>query len=311
MTEGRKGLLLGLAAYAIWGASPLYWPLLEPAGAVELLAHRIIWSAILMVLLVRIFSLTGRLRALVASARELRLLAAAAVLISVHWGLFIAGVNSNRVVETSLGYFMSPLVMVLAGVVILGERLQPIKWVAVAIAVVAVLGITLDEGSPPWLALLLAFTFAGYGLLKKKANAGAMVALTVETLIVAPFALTYLVWLGVRADSQTLSDLPWHPVLLATSGVVTALPLIFFGGAATRVSLSTLGLMQYLNPTMQFLIGAFVLNEPMSGGRWVGFSLIWVALAVFTVAPLIRRRNSRAASSGGTQGQDVSVVPPV
>jgi chloramphenicol-sensitive protein RarD len=293
MGEGRKGFLLGAAAYGMWGIFPLYWPLLEPAGAVELLAHRVVWSAVVMALLVALLSRTQAVRALLASSKSRLLLFLAAVVISVNWGVFIWGVNNDHVVETSLGYFINPLVTVLAGVLILGERLRPLQWGALALAAVAVLGLAIENGRPPWVALTLAFSFASYGLLKKKLNAGAIEGLTVETLIVAPLALGYLVWLSSTGGSHALEDPPWHLVLLATSGAVTALPLICFGGAATRVPLTTLGLLQYLAPTLQFLLGVTLLGEPMSTGRWAGFAVIWVALVIFTADSLRQRQLTR------------------
>ena len=293
MGEGRKGLLLGVAAYGMWGAFPLYWPLLEPAGAVELLAHRVVWSAVVMVVLVAVLRRTDQLRSLVRSPRRRLLLVAAAVLISVNWGVFIWGVTNDHVVETSLGYFINPLVTVLAGVVVLGERLRPVQWGAVAIAGLAVLGLSIEHGRPPWVALSLALSFAGYGLLKKKVDAGAVEGLTVETLVVAPLAVGYLVWLSGTGASQAFVEPPWHFALLVSSGVITALPLICFGGAATRVTLTRLGLLQYLTPTLHFLIGVAVFGEPMSTGRWIGFAVIWVALAMFTVESVRQRQLTR------------------
>ena len=293
MGEGRKGFLLGVAAYAMWGAFPLYWPLLEPAGAVELLAHRVVWSAVVMGLLVLLLGRATQLRALWSSPRTRRILCLAAVVISVNWGVFIWGVNNGHVVETSLGYFINPLVTVLAGVVILGERLRPLQWGAMALAAVAVLGLAVEHGRPPWVALALAFSFASYGLLKKKANAAAVEGLTIETLVIAPVAVGYLLWLGSSGGSHAGVDLPWHLVLLASSGLVTALPLICFGAAATRVPLTTLGLLQYLAPTLQFLLGVTLLGEPMSPGRWAGFAVIWVALALFTADSLRQRQLTR------------------
>ena len=293
MGEGRKGFLLGVAAYGMWGAFPLYWPLLEPAGAIELLAHRVMWSAIVMVLLVAVMGRGRRLRALLAAPRTRLLLSLAAVTISVNWGVFIWGVNNDHVVEASLGYFINPLVTVLFGVLILGERLRKLQWAAVGLAAVAVLGLTWQNGRPPWIALALAFSFGTYGLLKKKADVAAVEGLTVETLVIAPVALGYLLWLGSTGSSHALVDAPWHLVLLATSGAVTALPLICFGGAATRVPLTTLGLLQYLAPTIQFLLGVVLFDEPMSPGRWAGYAVIWVALVVFTADSLRQRQLTR------------------
>jgi chloramphenicol-sensitive protein RarD len=288
--EARRGFLFGVAAYGLWGLFPLYWPLLEPAGAVELLAHRVAWSAVTMVLLVALLRRGSRVRALLRSPRTRWLLMLAAALISVNWGMFIYGVNSGQVVEVSLGYFINPLVTVLAGVVVLGERLRRAQWAALGLAASAVVGLTLAIGSPPWIALTLAFSFAGYGLVRKKADVGAIEGLTVETLLVVPLALAYLWWLGAAGQAQSLDDWPWHLVLLATSGLVTALPLVCFGAAATRVPLTTLGLLQYATPTLHFLIGVLVYGEEMPAARWVAFAVIWLALAVFSLDSLHHRQ---------------------
>ena len=283
MTEERKGLLLGLSAYGLWGVFPLYWTLMEPAGAFEQLGHRIVWSAVFMVALVQLLSRRARLREVVTSRRTLGLLVVAAVTISINWGVFIWSVNNGHVVETSLGYFINPLVTVLAGVFVLGERLRPLQWAAVGLAGVAVAGLTVSYGRPPWIALTLAFSFALYGLVRKQADIGAVEGLTVETLLVAPAALGFLVWLQVSGGSTALVDLPTHLLLLASTGVITALPLLCFGAAATRVPLTTLGLLQYLAPTLHLALGVWVFREPMPLDRLLGFVVIWTGLAVFTV----------------------------
>jgi chloramphenicol-sensitive protein RarD len=288
--ETRKGFLLGVAAYGLWGLFPLYWPLLEPAGAVELLAHRMAWSAVTMVVLVVLLRRRRRVRDVLRSPRARWLLLLAAALISVNWGMFIYGVNSGQVVEVSLGYFINPLVTVLAGVLVLGERLRPAQWAALGLAAAAVVGLTLGVGSPPWIALTLAFSFAGYGLVRKKADVGAIEGLTVETLLVVPLAVGYLWWLGAAGQAQSLEGWPWHLVLLATSGLVTALPLLCFGGAATRIPLTTLGLLQYGTPTLHFLIGVFLYGEEMPTARWVAFGVIWFALGIFSVDSMRHRQ---------------------
>lgn len=256
----------------------------------ELLAHRVTWSAVVMGLLVLLLRRGRRALDLLRVARTRRLLMVAAVLISINWGMFIYGVNSGQVVEVSLGYFINPLVTVLAGVLVIGEKLRPTQWVALGIAAAAVVGLTIAIGSPPWIALTLAFSFAGYGLVRKKADVGAVEGLTVETLLVVPLALGYLWWLGAAGQAQSLEGWPWHLVLLATSGLVTALPLICFGGAATRVPLTTLGLLQYGTPTLHFVIGVFLYGEEMPTARWSAFAAIWFALALFTVDSLRHRQ---------------------
>ncbi len=292
MAESGRGLLLGVAAYLMWGAFPLYWPLLEPSGAVEILAHRIVWSVVVMGVLVVLLRRGGALRAIARSRRTALLLGAAALTITANWGTFIYGVNSDRVVETSLGYFINPLVTVLMGVLVLGEKLRRPQWCALAIGFVAVLVLTIDYGRPPVVALVLAFSFGTYGLAKKSADVGAIESLAFETAVIAPFALAYLVWLGAAGQAHFTGEGPGHVALLVASGAVTAVPLLCFGAAATRVSMTALGLLQYLAPVLQFLIGITVLGESMPPGRWVGFGLVWLALAVFTVEALRHRRRT-------------------
>lgn len=290
MPESRRGLLLGVGAYTLWGAFPLYWPLLEPSGAAEILAHRMVWSMLVMGFLVLLLGRLQAVRAIVADPRVLLLLAVAAVTITVNWATFIYGVNSGRVVETSLGYFINPLVTVLLGVLILGERLRRMQWVAMSIGSVAVLVLIVDYGHVPWIAVILACSFGTYGLAKKSANVGAIDSLAIETAIIAPFALTYLIWLAALGRSTFVSEGLGHALLIPTTGIVTAIPLILFGAAAVRVSMVSLGLMQYLAPVIQFALGLIVFDETMTPGRWAGFALVWTALALFT-AEAVRHRN--------------------
>ena len=290
MPNTRVGTLYGVAAYAMWGLFPLFWPLLEPATAVEILAHRVVWSLLVVAGLIAVLRLRTSLRALVARPGALPLLVGAALVIAVNWGTYIYGVNSDQVVETSLGYFINPLVTVLFAVVFLAERMRPLQWLAVGVAAIAVTVLALDYGRPPWIALTLAVTFATYGLLKKKAGAGAVEGLAVETAVLFVPALAYLGWLVADGQSSFGHEGGGQAALLAASGVVTAVPLLCFGAAATRVPLATLGLLQYLAPTIQFAIGVTFNDEPMPAVRMVGFSLVWVALAVFTAEALGNRR---------------------
>jgi len=289
MSEQRRGFLLGAAAYSMWGLFPLYWTLLEPSSAVEILAHRVCWSLVVMVALTLALRRTAQLRAILSDRRVLLLLLVASVVIAFNWGGFIYGVNSGRVVEVSLGYFINPLVTVLLGVVVLGERLRRLQWIAIGIAGVAVVVLTVDYGQPPWVALLLACSFGTYGLAKKKADVEAVESLTFETLVLAPVALAYLVWLWSQGDATFGSEGALHAVLLASTGLVTAVPLICFGAAAIRIPMTTLGLLQYLAPTIQFVLGLVVFHEAMTPVKWVGFSLVWLALAIFTGEALRHR----------------------
>lgn len=290
MQESRRGLLLGVAAYSLWGAFPLYWPLLEPAGAVEILAHRVLWSAVTMTLAVVALRQTTAVVAVVRDRRAFRLLSFAAVVVSVNWAAYIWGVNNGRVIETSLGYFINPLVTVLMGVFILGERLRRLQWVAVGIAGLAVVVLTVDYGRLPYVALVLAFSFGSYGLAKKQAGVDAVVSLTVETAVLAPVAGAYVAWLVLSGHSSMGSEGLGHALLFTTTGVVTAIPLLCFGAAAIRVPLVVLGLLQYLAPVIQFALGVLVFQEAMPPGRWLGFGLVWIALMIFTVEAINHRR---------------------
>jgi chloramphenicol-sensitive protein RarD len=288
VTDLRRGLLFGAGAYLLWGLFPLYWPLLRPAGAVEILSHRIVWSLVVVAGLLALRRRGRWLKAL--GPRRLGLLTGAALVLSLNWGTYIYGVNTGQVVETSLGYFINPLVTVALGVLVMGERLRPVQWLALGLAGTAVAVLTVDYGRPPYIALVLAFSFAFYGLMKKKAGVGAVESLSVETAVMTPAALGFLVFLGVGGAGTFTTEGPAHALLLAGAGVVTAVPLLCFGAAATRVPLSTLGLLQYLAPTLQFGIGVLVYGEPMPPVRLAGFALVWVALAVFTANALGHRR---------------------
>jgi chloramphenicol-sensitive protein RarD len=288
--EPRRGLLFGIAAYVMWGAFPIYWPLLEPAGAFEILAHRILWSCLTMGIVVVTLRRTGQFRDILRNRRVRTLLTVAALVITVNWATYIWGVNNGKVVETSLGYFINPLVTVLMGVFILHERLRPLQWVAMGIASGAVAVLSLDYGRLPYVALILAFSFGSYGLCKKTANVGATESLAFETAVLAPFAAIYVGYLVASGGSNFAAHGPGHVLLFVSTGIVTAIPLICFGAAATRVSMVTLGLLQYLAPILQFALGVLYFHEDMPAGRWAGFVLVWIALVIFTVEAVNHRR---------------------
>ncbi|GAA4700672.1 EamA family transporter RarD [Nocardioides conyzicola] len=283
-------MLFGVAAYAMWGLFPLYWGLLEPAGAFEILAHRVLWSCVTMSVLLLLLRRGPQLLAIWRDRRVRLLLTVAAVVVSVNWATYIWGVNHDRVVETSLGYFINPLVTVLMGVVILKERLRPLQWWAMGIATAAVVVLSVDYGRLPYIALVLAFTFGSYGLCKKTANVGATDSLTYETAVIAPFALAYVAWLGATGGSNFANHGVGHSLLFMATGVITAVPLICFGAAATRVSMVSLGLLQYLAPIIQFALGILWFHEDMPAGRWAGFVLVWIALTIFTIEAVNHRR---------------------
>jgi chloramphenicol-sensitive protein RarD len=292
VSEQRRGFGFGFVAYLLWGLFPLYWKLLDSSGAAELLAHRILWSLVTIVVLVLVRRRFGQVRALVADPRRRWPLVAAAVLISVNWGTYIWGVNHDRIVETSLGYFITPLFTVLLGVIVLKERLRVAQWIAVAIAFVAVAGLTIENGRPPWVAIILTFSFGFYGLAKKQAGAGAIEGMAVESATVAPLALIAVLVLGFQGNSTVTHQGPGYLVLVLLTGPITAVPLLLFGAAATRVSMTTLGLLNYIAPIMQFVLGVLVFHEMMTTMRWAGFSLVWLALVIFTWDSLTRRRRA-------------------
>ncbi|MPQ98206.1 EamA family transporter RarD [Modestobacter sp. I12A-02628] len=293
MDQRRVGVLAGLGAYVLWGFFPLYFPLLEPAGGFEIVAHRIVWSLLLVAVVLSVTGGWGQVRAAVTDRRSLLVLAAAGVLITVNWVTFVYGVNSGHVVETSLGYFINPLVSVLLGVAFFAERLRRLQWLAVGIAAVAVGVLTVDYGRPPWIALTLAATFALYGVMKKLVQVDPVPGLLVETAVVVVPAVVVLGVLQGNGTGTLASEGPGHVALLASTGVATAVPLVLFAVAASRIPLSTIGLLQYLTPLMQLSIGVFVYDEPMPPARLAGFAIVWLALAVFSVDSLRRARSGR------------------
>jgi len=295
--EVARGTLQGAAAYALWGVFPLYFHLLLPAGAVEIVLHRVVWSLAVCLLLVAVLRDTGWVRTLLRAPRSLLALAVAATVIAVNWGVYVYAVNSGHVVEAALGYFVNPLVTVLAGVVVLHERLRRLQWAAVALGLVAVVVLTLDYGRPPWIALVLAVSFATYGLMKNKVGVGlgALASLTSETVLLAPFAVAGLVWLGLSGSGTFTQQPPGHALLLVSTGLATAGPLLLFAAAARRVPLTTIGLLQFMTPVLQLLCGVLLLGEDVPPSRWVGFGIVWLALVLLSVDSVrTARRRSRA-----------------
>ncbi|MEU3052641.1 EamA family transporter RarD [Streptomyces griseus] len=295
--EQRAGLLYGVGAYGMWGLVPLFWPLLRPSGAIEILAHRMVWSLGVVAVALLVVRRWAWIAELARDPRKLGLISVAAATITVNWGLYIWAVNNGQVVEASLGYFINPLVTIAMGVLLLGERLRPVQWVAVATGLAAVLVLAIGYGRPPWISLTLAFSFATYGLVKKKVNMGGLESLAAETAVLFVPALGFLLWLTATGESTFTYGGAGHGFLLAATGIVTAVPLICFGAAAIRVPLSTLGLLQYLAPVFQFGLGVLYFHESMPPERWAGFALVWLALSLLTWDALRTARRNRALAA--------------
>lgn len=283
-------MLYGLLAYLTWGLFPAFFPLLLPAGPVEILAHRILWTAVIMAVALAAVRGWGELRD--ASRRTWLQLVAAGLLISSNWGIYILAVNTGHVADAALGYFINPLLSVLLAVLFLRERLNRFQLAAVAIAAAGVVQLTFLSGQAPVMAIGMALSFGFYGLVKKQVNVSAMASLTAETLVLAPFALGFIVWLEATGGGTFLSEGPGHSALLVVAGLITTAPLLLFGMAAKRLPLSTIGMIQYLTPTMQMLWALFVTQEYLSPARWVGFIIIWIAVAVYLL-DLTRRSRRR------------------
>jgi chloramphenicol-sensitive protein RarD len=292
----NKGILAGAAAYALWGFFPIYFHALKDVSPVQVTAHRIVWSFLFLILLV---ALRRELPALKASLTRRVLLAylIAGILLTVNWLAFVWGVGSGFVVEASLGYFINPLVNVVLGVIFLHERLRTAQWVPVTLAAAGVVYLTVSLGSPPWLALLLAFTFGFYGLTKKLAPLGSLPGLTLETGTIFVPALAFLLFEQSSGSGAFIQAGLLPTILLALIGVVTAVPLLLFATAAKTVPLSTMGLLQFISPTLQFLIGVFLYGEPFTSSQVVGFAIIWAALILFTAESYLARRRAVLAST--------------
>jgi len=297
--DARRGVVAGVIDSLLWAVTALYWPLLEPATDLEILGHRLVWAVLFMTLIVVVAGRARAFGALVSDRRTVLLLAAAAVAITVNWAGFIWGVNHGHVVEASLGYFINPLMTVLLGVGVLREQVRPSQWVAIGLALVAVLVVTLDFGHLPWYALMLSVTGGCYALFKKQADAGAFESLALETVIVAPVALVYLLY-GTGSGVATFTDLgPGHALLLVGGGLVTVVPLLFYGYAATRLPLVTLGLLNYLAPLTTFALGVLYFGESLELATWLAFALIWAALGVFALDTVRELYGSGSAAATG------------
>lgn len=294
-SHSTKGLSLALTANLTWAVQVLYWPLLAPSTAPELLAHRIVWSAVACLILVLVVGRYRELVAIVRQPRALLLLAGAAACLTATWGVYIYAVTSAHVVESSLGLFLIPLTTAVVGVVIFAEKLRFWQWIAVAGAALATLLLTIDYGRLPWIALTISTLMAGYALLKKQSNVAALPGLTVECLLALGPAVAFLGWFGATGRT-TVGQLGWdHTMLVAASVLITAIPLLAHAAAINLLPLSTVGILQYLNPTIQFAIGVFIFHEVVPATRWAGFILIWCALLIFILDSFYASRGRRPA----------------
>ncbi len=276
LTEYRKGLWYGLGAFLFWGFAPLYFKAVGHVPAIELLGHRVVWAVLMLAVVVWWMKAWRTL-----DRRALGLLCVSAALIGTNWLVYIIAVNTDRLLEASLGYYINPLVSMVLGVFFLGERLRTFQWVAVALAAVGTAWMAVAQGGLPWITLVLAFSFGFYGLVRKTVQAESLQGLFIETLLIAPFAYAGILWLVWNGQGSFLHEGPVNDLLLVTAGVVTTVPLLWFTQAARRLPLTTLGFMQYLAPTIGFCLAVFVFKEPFDGGRLVAFTFIWAAVALY------------------------------
>jgi chloramphenicol-sensitive protein RarD len=294
--QRRHGLLFGLACYGIWGVLPLYFQRLAFASDLEIVGNRTLWTLLICTAILLFTGAIGKAVETLRNPRRLGFLAVAAALIGVNWLIYVYAANHRLVQQASLGYFTNPILTVGLGVLVLRENLRPLQWIAMGIGLIAVLVIAIGDGELPWVALGLAFSFGLYGLAKSYAgrHTGAVASLGIETLLLAPFAIAALAWLNSRGETHFTSEGARSMLWMASTGIVTAAPLTFFAAAARRLPLSIVGMMQYLAPTLQFIIAVAINHEPMPPSHWLGFGIIWLALAVLTGDALHHnRRNAR------------------
>src|SRR5215217_5496779 len=286
----KKGILNGIAAYVMWGVFPIYWKLLHEVPALQVIEHRITWSFLLLILFILLTKQWRDFRFAALTAKTFGIYSVAAVLLTINWLVYVWGVNAGFIVETSLGYFINPLISVLLGVIFLHERLRPAQWIPVALATAGVTYLTVAYGRLPWIALSLAFSFGFYGLVKKLAPLGSLYGLTMETAIGFPIALIYLLVVQFGGTAAFLHESAWTTILLIGAGAVTTIPLLMFASAAKQIPLTVIGLLQYIAPTIQFLIGVFLYKEPFDQSHLIGFGIVWVALIIFWVENLFAHR---------------------
>ena len=282
MNHHKTGLLFGVSAYVLWGAFPLYWPLLEPASALEIVSHRAVWTLVFCFV---VLAITKSLKNTLVTMKRPRVAATlflTSILISINWLVYIWATNNGHVVEASLGYYINPLIIIAFGIVLLKEKMRPLQWTAVGIASLGVLVLTIDYGRLPWVALALAISWGSYGVVKKQLGLGALEGLAIETLIASLPYLLYLIYIGNKGTGQFGHGVG-ITILLISAGAITAIPLLLFNGSTTRLPLTVIGLLQYITPTIQFSIGVWIRHEDMPTARWIGFIIIWIALTTLAI----------------------------
>ena len=288
--EQRKGFWYAAVCYSLWGWVPIYWKFLHGIPALQLIGHRIIWSCAMLIVLVAASHDWEPLLQAARSPRVIAIYTAAAVAVAINWFVYVWAVNAGFIVQTALGYFINPLVSVVIAVLVFRERLRAGQWAAIALAASGVLYLAIIYGSPPWIALALAFSFGTYGLLKKLAPLGAVHGLTLETSILFIPAVIYLIHAYWTGDVGFLHENTPRNLLMIGAGPLTTIPLLLFAAAVTRIPLSTMGMLQFVNPTLQFLIGVLIYREPFTAAQRVGFVMVWAGLVVFAVEGYITRR---------------------
>ena len=293
----NKGILAGVGAYTLWGLFPIYWKILEQDPAIEILAHRMVWSLVFVAILLTLQKDWRWLGGVLRNRRTALVYTLAAILLAINWFTYIWAVNAGYVVEASLGYFINPLINFLLGVIFLGEKLRGGQVAAVAFAVLGVVYLTVSYGSLPWISLLLAFTFGLYGLIKKTAQLESMHGFSLETMVLFLPALGYLLYRQTAGVGAFLYQGTITTLLLILAGPITSIPLLLFGYSARRVPLSMLGFIQYIAPTLQFMLGVFVYHEPFPLSRLVGFSIIWLALLIYTMESVVNNRKPKLKTS--------------
>ncbi|WP_425485429.1 EamA family transporter RarD [Arthrobacter wenxiniae] len=300
-SETATGMLFGIGAYGLWGLLPLYFIWLMPAGSLEIVANRVVWSVVFCALVITLTRGWAKIGAAVRNPRILGTLGVAGVLIVINWLTYVFAVTHGNAIEASLGYFINPLVSVLLGVIVLKEKLRPLQWVAVGVGFAAVVVLTISYGKLPWIALVLAFSFGLYGFVKNRVGGrvDALTSLSVETAVLAPFAIATMVVLAVLGQATLTGLGAGHFWLMAASGVVTAVPLLFFGASARRLPMTTIGLLQYVAPLLQFVVATTLLGEHMGLDRWIGFGIVWLALVILTADSLVHYRHTARLRRAG------------